>query len=77
MLIRKSMLMNGGMAGLEGMLKGGLIGFFSYVAFAPTTVTQKTFTSGAAIGILFGYLSGIKDKNQNFRLPWTWQTSTY
>ena len=69
--------MNGGMAKLEGMLKGGLIGFFSYVAFAPTTVTQKTFTSGAAIGILFGYLSGIKDKNQNFRLPWTWQMSTY
>ena len=77
MLIRKSMLMNGGMAGLEGMLKGGLIGFFSYVVFAPTTVTQKTFTFGAAIGILSGYLSGIKDKNQNFRLPWTWQMSTY
>ena len=66
-----------GMAGLEGMLKGGLIGFFSYAAFAPTTVTQKTFTFGAAIGILSGYLSGIKDKNQNFRLPWTWQMSTY
>ena len=66
-----------GIAGLEGMLKGGLIGFFSYAVFAPTTVTQKTFTFGAAIGILSGYLSGIKDKNQNFRLPWTWQMSTY
>lgn len=71
------MLMNGGMARLEGMLKGGLIRFFSYVAFAPTTVTQKTFTSGVATGILFGYLSGIKNKNQNFRWPWTWQMSTY
>lgn len=53
-----------GMAGLQGALKRGLIGFDSYVAFSPTNVIQWTFASGASIGIGFGYLSGFKDKNK-------------
>lgn len=43
-----------GMAELLGALKGGLIGFTSYVAFLPTSVIQWTFTSGASIGMVLG-----------------------
>ena len=66
-----------GMAGLQGALKGGLIGFASYVAFSPANVTQWTFASGASIGIGFGYLSGLKDKNQKIRWPWMWESLSY
>ena len=59
-----------GIAGLQGALKGGLIGFASYVAFSPTNITQWTFSSGASIGIGFGSLSGLKDKKQKIR--WLW-----
>ena len=66
-----------GMAGLQGALKGGLIGFASYVAFSPTNVTQWTFSSGASIGIGFGYLSGLKDKKQKIKWPWMWESLSY
>ncbi len=62
-----------GMAALQGALKGGLIGFASYVAFSPTKVTKWTFASGASIGIGFGYLSGLKDKSQEIKWPWMWE----
>lgn len=66
-----------GMAGLQGALKGGLIGFASYVAFSPTNVTQWTFSSGASIGIGFGYLSGLKEKKQKIRWPWMWELLSF
>ena len=58
-----------GMAGLQGLIKGGLVGFASYVAFTPANVTQLTFASSAAVGMIFGYFSGIKDKNQKIKWP--------
>ena len=42
------------------------------VAFSPANVTQWTFASRASIGIGFGYLSGLKDKDQKIRWPWMW-----
>ena len=58
-----------GMAGLQGLIKGGLVGFASYVAFTSANVTQLTFASSAAVGMIFGYFSGIKDKNQKIKWP--------
>lgn len=66
-----------GIAGLEGVLKGGVIGFVSYVAFSPTNVTQWTFASGASIGIGFGYLSGLKNEDQKIIWPWMWESFSY
>ena len=66
-----------GIASLQGILKGGLIGFVSYVAFSSINVTQWTFISGASIGIGFGYLSGLKDKSQKINWPWMWEAVSY
>ena len=66
-----------GMAGLEGALKGGLIGFVSYVVFLPSKVTQLTFATGALSGSVLGYISGLKDKNQKIKWPWMWEAIFY
>ena len=66
-----------GMAALQGTLKGGLIGLSSYIFSSSKGITQWSFTLSAASGIGFGYLSGLKDKNQEVQWPWMWEAISY
>lgn len=60
-----------GMAGLRGSLLGGLIGFASYLVFPPINITKFNFITGPLM-IIFGWLSGIKDRDQEVQWPWKW-----
>ncbi len=61
-----------GMAGLKGILIGGIVGFAFYLIFPPTNITQVNFITGSSTAIGFGWLSGIKDKEQEAKWPWEW-----